>query len=423
MTPPENVLRTPSSLRSTEGQDPHAWYDSVRDAGELLWDEEMNAYLATSHDLVREISRKDNFTWRSTLVWSDETMVLDDVMDLWRQWMGSEHRLISLDGEAQKRVHRWWMAAFSERALAHWRDTAIRPIVNQQIDRFADADRVDLVDRYADRCSSRVILAVMGLPGHDDEWIDRLYKLTTISDKVFEYSTESPPREVLEPGAAATQEIHSMLMDEVLRRRDEPAEDFISMVWAGADEIFGGEDYTEHDVANQALQAFLAGSDTTASMTANGLYLLLTDDELQERVRHGDARARAAFVEEAMRMYGAISFRPRIAKRDVEIEGTIVKKGEMVIALSNVAGRDPDRYAQPERADLDRVVPTDHFGFWRGPRQCPGRALARMELEEIYGLLLDRFSGLRLDPDAEPPRFEGFFIRKWAPLNTLLTHQ
>ena len=57
------------------------------------------------------------------------------------------------------------------------------------------------------------------------------------------------------------------------------------------------------------------------------------------------------------------------------------------------------------------------FGF--GPRSCAGAALARGELQETVAKVLERMPNLRLDPEAEPPRFEGFLLRSYRPLHAL----
>jgi cytochrome P450 len=408
------------SLLTTAEVVPNDWYAAARER-DGVWDEGMKAYLFSSYDAVRQITLQDNVLWRSPLVWDDGIQIPPNALRLWREWMGSEHRLISVDGEAQKRVHRWWMKAFSKGAVEHWRETAIHPIISSRIDDFIADGRGELAEDYAGYTNPRIILTILGLAGREEEWIQKLYEFAGIHDSVFEHTHAVPPVDVLERGAAATQGIHEMLMEEVLRRKEDRSDDFISMVWNDADELFGGAEYTEHDVANQAFQAFISAGDTTAGMACNGLYLLVSEPEVQERVRAGGEEATRLFVEETLRLYGSISFRPRIAKQDVEVSGTKIKQGEMVVVVANAASRDPQHYRCPAHVALDRETPNDHFGFWKGPRQCPGRALARMVMEDLHQSLLDRTSELRLDPAADQPRYTGFFIRKWAPLNVAFT--
>jgi cytochrome P450 len=156
-------------------------------------------------------------------------------------------------------------------------------------------------------------------------------------------------------------------------------------------------------------------------MTSNCLYLLLTQPELQATVRAGGTEATRALVEETLRLYGTIAWRPRTAMRDLELGGRMIRQGEQVVALTAGVQRDPDHYENASEVRLDRDKPKDHFAFWRGPRQCPGRALARMELVSIVSVLLERVDALRLDPDAEPPQLVDWVQRHWTPLHATFT--
>ena len=55
--------------------------------------------------------------------------------------------------------------------------------------------------------------------------------------------------------------------------------------------------------------------------------------------------------------------------------------------------------------------PKPTFGFGGGPHVCLGQHVARAEMTVAINELLDRLPNLRLDPDAEPPRFIGFYER------------
>ena len=55
------------------------------------------------------------------------------------------------------------------------------------------------------------------------------------------------------------------------------------------------------------------------------------------------------------------------------------------------------------------LKPTLAFGG--GPHVCLGQHVARAEMTVAINALLDRLPNLRLDPDAEPPRFIGFYER------------
>jgi cytochrome P450 len=264
-----------------------------------------------------------------------------------------------------------------------------------------------------------VILGILGLPNTDDAWLEELHATIHVAAELLSY-TGTPPAETIERCTRAALHMQEMMRPYIVAKRDGTGEDFISRVWVEADELLGEGEWGDHDVIEIAALSFLAASETTVGTTASALYLLLKHPELQDELR-ADPALTPRFIEETMRLHSQISFRPRIAAQNLELGGVDVKRGEMVISLQEAASRDPAHYECPREIKLDRANPFDHFGFWRGPRQCPGRPLARLEMQTFVNVLLERVTDLRLDPDAEPPLYEGLLLRRWAPLNVLFT--
>ena len=55
--------------------------------------------------------------------------------------------------------------------------------------------------------------------------------------------------------------------------------------------------------------------------------------------------------------------------------------------------------------------PKPALAFGSGPHVCLGMHVARAEMAVGINALLDRLPNLRLDPDAEPPRYIGMYER------------
>jgi cytochrome P450 len=84
-----------------------------------------------------------------------------------------------------------------------------------------------------------------------------------------------------------------------------------------------------------------------------------------------------------------------VATEDVEVNGTLIRAGEGVIVAGDIANRDPDVFADPDRFDPART-PNRHIAFGFGVHQCLGQPLARLELQIAVPALLRRFPELRL---------------------------
>ncbi len=86
----------------------------------------------------------------------------------------------------------------------------------------------------------------------------------------------------------------------------------------------------------------------------------------------------------------------RYAREDVEIEGTTIPRGELVLAVLGSANRDERHFEDPDILDLARD-PNRHLAFGRGGvHHCLGAPLARMEGQIAIGTLLRRMPELRL---------------------------
>ena len=62
------------------------------------------------------------------------------------------------------------------------------------------------------------------------------------------------------------------------------------------------------------------------------------------------------------------------------------------------ANRDPDKFDSPDTFDITRW-PNPHVAFGSGIHHCLGAGLARLEGQEAFKALADRFPRLRLDAD------------------------
>jgi len=176
----------------------------------------------------------------------------------------------------------------------------------------------------------------------------------------------------------------------VALRRQEPRDDVISMFIAAEREGVVTEDEI---VANCVLLLF-AGHETTAGLIANGLALLL-DNPDQLAALKADPALTPAAVEEMLRYDGPAAVIIRRATEPVEVAGHPFDAGTYFYLASVAGNSDPEVFTEPERFDVTRTG-TRHTAFGMGTFYCLGAALARMEADECFRILLDRFPDIRL---------------------------
>jgi cytochrome P450 len=158
------------------------------------------------------------------------------------------------------------------------------------------------------------------------------------------------------------------------------------------------------DIYSQLLvQTFLscnlllvAGNLTTTDLIGNGVLALLSyPDQLAKLRAHPELAPHA--VEEMLRYDPPVAQTSRVALDSLEIGGTEVQVGEVMTVSILAAGRDPARYAEPHRFNIERPD-TSHLAFGGGAHFCLGAPLARAEAQIAIPLLFERFPRLRLDP-------------------------
>jgi cytochrome P450 len=394
-----------TSLREVADVDPFAYYDRIREQGPVVWDEGINAWVATTYDATKSVMRQDEGIFRHIYsVMRDPAFLAVE---------GGLRVFTMLEDEDHSRMHRWLLRQFTPREVDERRSDLIRPVVDALIDRI-DGSTTDLFESVAQPLPVRVIASLMGLPWQDDAWIARCVQYMDIKFKYLEAIYRGGADEIAEETIAAMAAFKDMIRPFVPEDFSEAEDNLITRI--ARDGHLMLEDWSHADTLAMATNLMFVGSDTTMNSLASAFHVLAQDPALAESIR-GDRRAIMGFSEEILRLYGAVHFRPRIAMQDTEVEGVAISKGERVINLHLAANRDPARYECPHDIDLRRKNARDHMAFGSGPRVCVGAALARAEMEEAIDAVLSRLDGLRADPSGRPAAYHGFQLRHFRPVD------
>ena len=391
----------PISLRDLRDVDPYPAYEAMRAVGPVVWDERMAAWLVLSHDGCTLVERREDLFEEPTasLPGAEEIVGRRD----FRSLVGGEHETL----------HRSLSHAWRPDPIAGIAVAAVRPIVADRISRLADLARFELYEDLARFLPIAVVGRVLGLPDRD---VGTLEEAKGWMEAVLAWRhTYGEDPDLRAAAVEATRRLDPLLLDTVRDRRDQPADDAISLLWSIGRTV--APDWGEQDVMDNAKFLFEGGSETTAFLICTAIHRLLEWPAERRAATLADPAAFARFLEEVLRHSTVVHLRARRATQDVRLDGVTVLAGERVIAINAAANRDPRRWERPDELDPDRPRLWGHLAFNVGPRHCVGSHLARMEATEVIGGMWRAFPDLAREPatadDAVPM---GFVSRAWRPV-------
>jgi cytochrome P450 len=249
----------------------------------------------------------------------------------------------------------------------------------------AQGESVDLHELLAFPLPALVICDLLGVP-HADRALFR-----GLSERIAGMYDGADAQAALGEFMAYTHRLAAV-------KRENRGPDVISDLVAAqaADPTFG-----DRDVAILAAALLFAGHETTAARIDFGVLWLLSDPGRRDRfVADPDGETNAT-VEEILRMTATSGTGLlRYAHEDLEISGTSVARGDLVLVNNDAANRDASVFPDPDEFSPDRK-PNVHLAFGHGMHACIGANLARTELRIVFPALFRRFPGLRLAVDLD----------------------
>jgi len=176
-------------------------------------------------------------------------------------------------------------------------------------------------------------------------------------------------------------------------RRVHPRDDLITALVQAEER---GDLLSEDELLATCTVLIFAGHETTTNLLANGLLAFSRFRDQWDRLRENPGMIKTA-VEELLRYDGPVLATFRAAKRDLTVGDKQVRQGDRILLVLGAANHDPAKFADPDRLDIARW-PNPHVAFGQGIHVCLGAPLARLEAQEAFLALTQRFPNLRV-PD------------------------
>jgi cytochrome P450 len=363
--------------------------------------------------------------------------------------LGGAQGLFSAEGQAWHNQRRMVMAAFSpthvrayfpallkvvQRLAGRWHKSVGQPIdlqgdlMRYTVDAIAglafgvdtntlESDE-DIIQRHLDKIFPAVFQRLNALVPYwryvklpSDRDLER--SLTTVREAIAGFIDQARLRMQQEPA-----------------RREQPTNLIEAMIVA-ADHPDSG--LSDAEVAGNVFTMLLAGEDTTANTLAWLIHLLHRNPATlrcaQDEVRRvvGDLSAFSmdqladlpyldACIQETMRLKPVAPFRVQEALRDTTVADVRIPAGTLIWCVSRHDAMDDAHFANAHTFDPTRWMAEASTAsgssakkvstpFGAGPRVCPGRYLAMVEMKVAMAMLLSQFDIERVDtPDGKEAR-------------------
>jgi cytochrome P450 len=165
-----------------------------------------------------------------------------------------------------------------------------------------------------------------------------------------------------------------------------------------------GEPLPDEMIVGTIRQVLVVGIIAPSVMIGSIAVHLSRDPALQRQLR-ADPSLIPAAIDEFLRLYTPYRGFARTALEDVTIRGRTIPAGEPIALVYASANRDDEVFADADQFRIDRPNMKDSLAFGRGPHQCVGAALARLELIVALEELLAVAPGFTLTEEPKPTRF------------------
>ena len=275
------------------------------------------------------------------------------------------NHMLSMDEPDHRRLRDIVDEAFRRRAVLEMEPRILAIADEFAGELFAEGSPADLVDRYARKLPLSVICELLGLPLSDRPkfiaWASGFTRFTGTIGFISLTPNILAMRRYLEKQLEAVRENGGTgLIAELVRVEKE-----------------GGQIGRDEMVAMVFLLLF-AGHETTTHLISGSVYELLRNPGLRDWLEQDWNRAGVA-VEEFLRFISVVQFtKPRFVRKDIELGGVWLKKGDKIMPMLAAANFDPQANSHPEKLDLARK-PSRHLAFGTGIHFCLGHQLARLE--------------------------------------------
>jgi cytochrome P450 len=296
--------------------------------------------------------------------------------------------MILMDPPRHDRLRKLVSRAFTPRRIAEM-EPLVRKLACDSLDKLHADGGGDFVEDFSTPFPMDVIFGLLGVPEADRRQVRTWIDVSLSRDE----GTDAIPNRAKEAGARSLQYFFGLVQE--LRAR--PNEGLISGLFdVELENDDGGTTrLTDGEIVGFCTLLGAAGSETTTRLLGFAALLFSRHPDQYATILAEPRRIPDA-VEEVLRWSSPAQYAVRNVMRDVEWYGQKVPAGDRILLLAGAANRDEREYADPDRFDVTRGIPTQ-LGFGQGVHFCIGASLARLESRVALEEFAKRFPRFTVD--------------------------
>ena len=261
----------------------------------------------------------------------------------------------------------------------------VRRVTVDLIDALQPAGACEFTTEFAQQLPLHVFMSLMDLPKADIQNIKYWSDQTTHPDGSMSFED-------------ALKHLYDYLEPYLAERRENPGDDFISQLVHAQ---VGDRSVTDDEARHLSVQLLIAGVDTVVNFLSHAFLRLARDSQWRHAISSGEESI-AVTAEKLLAGAPLVTIGRRVM-RDVEFHGAPLRAGDMIAIptplCANYLRREGD----------DEAALRSHLTFGSGVHQCPGRHLARMEVQIVLEEWFRRIPDFELQaPDGI--RFQGGIV-------------
>jgi cytochrome P450 len=361
--------------------DPYPLYARLREEDPVHWDPYLHCWVVTRYADVLTVLQR----FSADRTPSPEQMRALGLGEIEPIAAVMVKQMLFMDAPAHTHLRKLCSSAFTPRRV-ELLEERVEAIAHDLIDRVIANGSMDVIGDFAAPFPAIVTAHLLGVPAEDHVQLKAWSADFAEMLGNFQHNPERVGR-VLKSVADMTAYFRSAIREEA---RVLPDGLIRSLVEAEVD----GQRLSEDEVIANVIVTMVGGQETTTNLIGNGLLTLLRQPERLAEMRDRPEIAGSA-IEELLRYESPSQHTGRICHEDTVLGGVPIGKGAAVMAVMAAGNRDPRRFVDPDRLDLERQD-NRHLAFGWAAHFCFGAPLARMEGRIAFAALLERLPHLAL---------------------------